>query len=164
MINFKEIIYIIKEYKGLIKDKEVAELLRMKQKPFGVRKHRNSVPEKELILFCQRELLDYNELLEGKIVPHSFSIKDAQMPYTNGGDDQKGVGVQSGVNVEKLASLISKTSTILSSGDTVTVSALSANIEAFYESVQRKNKLEKQAIDTSSCDTQSEENTEKKVM
>lgn len=66
MLSLSEIIEIIKDKKGLKKDKDVANLLKIEAKQFATAKSRNSIPHEELTSFCNKEGWSLNWLLTGQ--------------------------------------------------------------------------------------------------
>ena len=55
MLSLSEIIEIIKDKKGLKKDKDVAELVDIEAKQFATAKSRNSIPHEKLTSFRNKE-------------------------------------------------------------------------------------------------------------
>jgi hypothetical protein len=165
MLNFSEIIKLIKQYKQLKTNKAIANLLHIKQGTFNSQKFRESIPEKELILFCQRENLDYNGLLEGRIVLLKKNQDTSSFSLREGGGSSYGADITSRpISEDDFTLLISKAGAILRSKDDITVKALRSNIEAFWESINRRNNLEKVGNTVSCEDQKSEEESKKKVM
>lgn len=65
-MDFESIITRIKEVKSVRDDQEVAAILGLSKGAFSERKRRNSIPKKELELFCERESINMHWILTGE--------------------------------------------------------------------------------------------------